>query len=101
VARTPTSLVFTVRLGSPAVGLTSIQQKTLMEVIEQDGLQLHSQKVAQLVEKGPSSVQRAIGAPTEKELLRREQFEGGLRMRFEDPFFAQWIRAFPGKAAGM
>jgi AAA+ ATPase superfamily predicted ATPase len=81
--------------------LTSIQQKTLIAVIEQDGLQLQSQKVAQLVGKGASSVQRAIGALTEKELLREEALEGGLRMRFEDPFFAQWIRAFPGNVSGI
>jgi hypothetical protein len=76
--------------------LTSIQQKTLIAVIEQDGLQLQSQKVAQLVGRGASSVQRAIGALTEKEILREEELQGGVRMRFEDPFFAQWIRAFPG-----
>jgi hypothetical protein len=65
-------------------------------VIEQDGLQLQSQKVAQLVGRGASSVQRAIGALTEKEILREEELQGGVRLRFEDPFFAQWIRAFPG-----
>jgi AAA+ ATPase superfamily predicted ATPase len=80
--------------------LTSIQQLTLMAVIQQGGLHLQSQKVAQLVGKGTSSIQRSLGALIEKDILREEENEGGLRMRFEDPFFAQWIRAFPASATG-
>ncbi len=30
---------------------------------------------------------------SEKNILREEEQEGELRMRFEDPFFGQWIRA--------
>jgi hypothetical protein len=79
--------------------LTSIQQKTLVAVIQEGGYRLQSHRVALLVGKGASSVQRSLGALTEKEILRQEEQEGGVRMRFEDPFFAQWIRAFPASVS--
>jgi len=81
--------------------LTAIQQKTLIAVIQQRGLHLQSQQAALLVGRSASTVQRSLGGLTGKEILREEEFEGGVRMRFEDPFFAQWVRAFPGKAMGL
>ncbi len=79
--------------------LTSIQQKTLIAVIQEGGAKLQSQKVAQSVGKGASTIQRSLSSLSDKELLREEEHEGGVRMRFEDPFFAQWIRAFRMSAA--
>ena len=80
--------------------LTSIQQKVLIAVIKEGGLRLQSQSVSHLVGKGSSSVQRSLGALVDKEILREEEHHGGVRMRFEDPFFSQWIRAFPARAIG-
>ena len=80
--------------------LTSIQQKTLLAVIQEGGLRLQSHTVTRLIGKGASSVQRSLGALVDKEILREEEFEGGVRMRFEDPFLSQWIRAFPARAMG-
>ena len=80
--------------------LTSIQQKTLIAVIQEGGLRLQSQSVSHLVGRGASSVQRSLGALVDKEILREEEQEGGVRMRFEDPFFSRWIRAFPARAMG-
>lgn len=80
--------------------LTSIQQMTLIAVIQEQGEKLRSQKVSRLVGKGASTVQRSLGSLVQKELLREEEQEGGVRMRFEDPFFAQWIRAFRIPAGG-
>jgi AAA+ ATPase superfamily predicted ATPase len=80
--------------------LTAIQQKTLLAVIQESGARLQSHKVALSVGRGASTVQRALGALTDKEVLREEEHEGGVRMRFEDPFFAQWIRAFPARVTG-
>jgi hypothetical protein len=80
--------------------LTAIQQKTLLAVIQEGGSHLQSQKVALSVGKGASTVQRALEALTDKEILREEEHQGGVRMRFEDPFFAQWIRAFPASVTG-
>jgi hypothetical protein len=81
--------------------LTMIQQKTLMAVIAEGGSGLQSQRSTQLVGKGASTVQRSVGALLEKEILREEEHQGGTRLRFEDPFFSQWIRAFPAKASGI
>jgi hypothetical protein len=81
--------------------LTAVQQKTLLAVIQEDGARLQSQKVALSVGRGTSTVQRAVEALTEKEILREEEHQGGVRMRFEDPFFAHWIRAFPGRLTGL
>jgi AAA+ ATPase superfamily predicted ATPase len=81
--------------------LTAVQQKTLLAVIQENGARLQSQKVALSVGRGASTVQRAVEALTEKEILREEELQGGVRMRFEDPFFAHWIRAFPGHLTGL
>ena len=80
--------------------LTSIQQKTVIAVIQEGGLRLQSQNVSQLVGKGASSVQRSLGALVDKEILREEEYEGAVRMRFEDPFFSRWVRAFSARAMG-
>jgi uncharacterized protein len=74
--------------------LTSIQQKTLLAVIEERGVNLQSTKVIQKLGKGPSTVRRSLGALLEKNILREEEKDGRVRMRFEDPFFAQWVRQF-------
>jgi hypothetical protein len=77
--------------------LTPIQQKTLVAVIREQGVNLQSMKVTQFVGKGASTVQRALESFTERNILREDQSEGGVRMRFEDPFLARWIMAFPGR----
>lgn len=81
--------------------LTAIQQKTLLAVINEEGARLQSQKVSQFIGRGASTVQRSVSSLIEKDIVREEEYEGGVRLRFEDPFFGQWIRAFPGKAAGL
>jgi uncharacterized protein len=81
--------------------LTAIQQKTLLAVIKESGSGLQSLKVAQFVGRGPSTIQRSVGSLIEKDILREEEREGATLLRFEDPFFSQWIRAFPAKAAGL
>lgn len=74
--------------------LTSIQQRTLLAVIQEQGKRLSSQKVSVFVGKGVSTVQKSLDALGDKDILRADEQEGGVRMRFEDPLFAQWIRAF-------
>jgi hypothetical protein len=74
--------------------LTSIQQLTLIAVIQEKGEKLKSQKVSQFVGRGVSTVQKSLNALSGREILRNEEHEDGMRMRFEDPFFSQWIRAF-------
>lgn len=75
-------------------GLTAIQQKTLVAVITEGGVNLQSTKVVQTLGKGPSTVRRSQQALTARDILREEEHQGKVRMRFEDPFFAQWIVRF-------
>lgn len=80
--------------------LTAVRQKTFLAVIQEVGARLQSQKVALFVGKGASTIQRALEALAGKEILREEEHEGGVRMRFENPFLAQWIHAFPARVSG-
>jgi hypothetical protein len=72
----------------------------LIAVIEEDGLRLQSQKVAEFIGKGSSTVRRSLDLLTDKEILREQQLKGGVQLRFEDPFFSQWIRALPANVTG-
>ena len=74
--------------------LTSIQQRTLLAVVQQHGVKLQSMKVVRYLGRGPSTVRRSLGALIDRNILREEESGNGIRMRFEDPFFAQWIRLF-------
>jgi len=74
--------------------LTSIQQKTLILVITESGTNLQSMKAVRLLGKGPSTVRRSLGLLMDRGILREEETSGEIRMRFEDPFFARWIRMF-------
>ena len=74
--------------------LTAIQQKTLMAVISEQGMNLQSMRVVRVLGKGPSTVRRSLEALMGRDILREEEQQGSVRIRFEDPFFAQWIRKF-------
>jgi hypothetical protein len=74
--------------------VTSIQQRTLLAVITQGGVKLQSMAVVRSLGRGPSTVRRSLGALVDRNILREEESGTGIRMRFEDPFFAQWIRLF-------
>lgn len=75
-------------------GLTGIQKKTLASVISERGTNLQSMKVARGVGSGPSTIRRSLQALIVRDVLREEERLGSVRMRFEDPFFAQWIARF-------
>ncbi len=74
--------------------LTSIQQKVLLAVIAERGVNLQSMKVVRMVNKGASTIQRSIGLLTERTILREDEQPGISCVKFEDPFFAHWIRRF-------
>lgn len=74
--------------------LTSIQQKTLILTIAEGGSNLQSMKAVRAVGKGPSTIRRSLGALMDRGILREEEDGGGIRARFEDPFFAKWIAMF-------
>lgn len=72
--------------------LTPVQQRTLLAVIQQGGSGMSSTAAARIVGVSVSSVQSAIHSLHEHSILRDDPAEGRIRMKFEDPFFAQWIR---------
>lgn len=74
--------------------LTSIQQKTLRAVISEEGRNMQSMRVAGSVGKGPSTVKRAVESLINREILREEQKDGVVSVKFEDPFFSAWITFF-------
>jgi uncharacterized protein len=74
--------------------LTAIQQKTLVAVVREDGFNLQSMKVVRNLGKGPSTVRRSLEALRAHDILREEESLAKVRIRFEDPFFAQWVRRF-------
>jgi Fe2+ or Zn2+ uptake regulation protein len=74
--------------------LTTVQQKTLLAVIQQDGRGLLATKVTHGIGKGASTIKRALTALLARDILREEEQTGAIRYRFEDPFFAHWLRFF-------
>jgi hypothetical protein len=77
--------------------LTTIQQKTLVAVVTERGTNLQSMKVARAVGTGPSTVRRSLEALITRDVLRQEERLGSVRIRFEDPFFAQWVARFTAR----
>ncbi len=75
-------------------GLTAIQKKALSAVVSENGQNLHSAKVTQAAKISPSTMARALSSMTSRDILRQEEIKGSIRYRFEDPFFACWIRQF-------
>lgn len=75
-------------------GLTAIQKKALSAVVSEKGQKLQSAKVTQATKVSPSSMGRALGSLTSQDILRQEEYKGSVCYRFEDPFFAHWIRHF-------
>jgi hypothetical protein len=74
------------------VKLTPIQQNTLRAVIRQQGVGMSSSAVVRTIGASPSTVQRALEALHNQKILRDEPAEGKIQTRFDDPFFAHWIR---------
>ena len=72
--------------------LTAVQQKTLIAVIRQSGVKMSSAEAAKSIGLSVSSVQSALRSLHEQSILRDDPAAGSIRMRFDDPFFAEWIR---------
>jgi AAA+ ATPase superfamily predicted ATPase len=78
------------------VSLTAIQQRTLMVVVAENGLNLQSARVAQAVGKGAGTVRKALMSMRESSILREDQSVKQANFRFEDPFFGRWIKLTAG-----
>jgi hypothetical protein len=74
--------------------LTSIQQRMLIAVMQEGGVNLQSMKMVRTVGKGASTLRRSLDALLARDILREEESHASLRFRFEDPFFGAWIRHF-------
>jgi len=74
--------------------LTAIQKKTLVAVVAEDGRNLQSNKVTRAAGVGASSMRKSLESLSARDILRQDEQGGGIRFRFEDPFFAHWIQFF-------
>jgi energy-coupling factor transporter ATP-binding protein EcfA2 len=100
------TLVYLVRQQDPFFtqlwrALTSIQQRTLLAVVEQGGVNLQSTKTAQSVGRGPGTIRKSLHSMIDSGILREDHLMSSTRLRFEDPFFAQWIRVTIMPANGL
>ena len=74
--------------------LTATQQRVLAATARENGTGMLSASVGKEIGLAASTIQKAMAALQDKELLRSTETGGNLRYRFEDPFFAQWIERF-------
>ncbi|MGD0730280.1 MAG: ATP-binding protein [Terracidiphilus sp.] len=81
--------------------LTPIQQRTLLAVVEQDGVNLQSTRTSQAVGRGPGTIRKSLHSMIDSGILREERSVSSTRLRFEDPFFAQWIHLVVMAANGL
>lgn len=71
--------------------LTASQQKALVALIRESGVQLTSTDVARRYNLPVPTMQKALRALEAKTIVREEQSLGTVRLRLEDPFFAAWV----------
>jgi hypothetical protein len=81
--------------------LTPIQQRVLLAVVEQRGVNLQSTKTSQALGRGPGTIRKSLHSMIDSGILREDQQMRATRLRFEDPFFAQWIVLTVMAANGM
>jgi hypothetical protein len=74
------------------IKLTVAQQNTLRAVIREGGKGMMFSAVVRTIGASPSTVQRSLAALYHQTILRDEAVQGKVRIRFDDPFFAHWIR---------
>ena len=72
--------------------LTSVQQRALIAVIRRQGTGMSSTEAAKSTGITVPSLQSALRSLHEHGILRDDPAAGSVRTRFDDPFFAVWIR---------
>jgi len=72
--------------------LTAIQQRTLIAVVAENGANMQTTRVMLAIGKGSGTVRQSLLAMQSMTILREDQKADQKLYRFEDPFFAQWIR---------
>ena len=71
--------------------LTSIQQRVLIVVLKERGVELHSARVTRKYGLSPASISRSLKALQDREVLRMEEGLGQIRLRLVNPFFGAWM----------
>jgi uncharacterized protein len=71
--------------------LAPSQQKALVALLREGGLQLTSTEVARRYKLPVPTMQKALRALEAKAIVREEQSRGTTRLRLEDPFFGVWV----------
>jgi hypothetical protein len=71
--------------------LTTPQQKALLALIRELGVQLTSTEVARRYKLPVPTMQKALRALESKSIVREEQSRGIVRLRLEDPLFGAWV----------
>jgi hypothetical protein len=72
--------------------LTSVQQRALISVVRRQGTGMSSTEAAKAIGLAVPSVQSALRSLHDQSILRDDPSAGSVRTRFDDPFFAEWIR---------
>jgi DNA-binding GntR family transcriptional regulator len=72
--------------------LPSTQRRALLTVLREGGTSLASAAVTRRAGMGVTTLQRAVQALANKQIVREEQTRGAAHLRIEDPLFATWIR---------
>jgi len=70
---------------------TRVQKKTMKAVIEEDGRRLQSRAVSERYRVASSSVQRALEALEERQVIRQDLEATEPQYALVDPFFAAWL----------
>lgn len=72
--------------------LPTTQRRALLAVLQERGVGLTSTPVARRHQMPITTMQRAIEALEDKQVIREDQTRGTVRLRLEDPLFGAWIR---------
>lgn len=73
-------------------GLISTQRRALLAILREGGEGLSSTPTARKYGMPVSTMQRAVEALEERQIIREEQAVGTVRLRLEDPLFGAWVR---------
>lgn len=73
--------------------LTTVQKTALLHALRTDGTALLAKPALRATGLSASSLQRALQALQDREILRTEEKLGSVRLRLIDPFFRHWIQA--------
>jgi len=71
--------------------LTSTQRRALLAILRESGARLASTPIARKYGMPVTTMERAVEALQQKQIVREDQVLGTVRLRLEDPFFGAWL----------